>query len=144
MKLVYHGGKCCGVKNIHTLGYSPNDLFGEVMETFCKVTCDGGSNPMGSETLFFTGAAPQETAKKRLVRLLEFHDTMRSNGMIEVTTTSLLDQTEKWRPVLEENGFKEVASCFNSNSSRRVTFWLRCTDRETAPVQAKPAAVVFA
>jgi hypothetical protein len=141
MKMVFHGGNCCGIKTIKDLGAEPDTVIGKVLESGKKPPeHDKVGAEVNSNLLFFTAAAPEETRRARLERMITFTKKHRPNGIIEITLsdfsvydtpgrTNIHNQLTKWRPVLEGLGFVEVASCFNSNSSNRVHVFYLVMDR---------------
>lgn len=138
MILAFHGGKCCGVKTIHGLGYHPGSEPGEegwTEERFesPKLSNDKHGQHVQSDLSFFTDADPQESYLARFDRLLAFNDKERPYGVVEVTTTSSAGQTLRWKPFLVERGFKAVTECYNSNSGNRVTIWHRVRDKVAVP-----------
>lgn len=135
MRISLHGGNCCGVKHIHELGQYPNTKVAARKGT--KVTSFGqkhsiygyllssGMNDMRTSNSkkscdFFNLAAPQETYAERLKRFVQFIKDNRPNGIIEVIIN--LQQT-KWKPILEELGFKSVSSGKNSNTGSTITIY---------------------
>lgn len=137
MRIVYHGGKCCGVKTLFNLGY--HDPYKDLStlpaeeEKHCNLS-DGIGTP-SSDSFFVKTSFPRQTYSKRLKALLREHDDIRENGIIEAITTTYSNQTGLWKKCLEENGFEAVRECHNSNSGHRITFWLRCTDKAPAKKQ---------
>lgn len=143
MQLSYHGGKCCGIKTIHNLGINPSHTHDAKAFPPLAGICDGGGecHPYGKS--FFTGDCPEENAESRFKRYIEYFDNARVSGLVEVTTSSLLDQTEAWSPVLEGHGFKAVTTFKNSNSGRMVTVWHRTVSAKPV-VKAKTLAELLA
>lgn len=129
MRLLCHGGKCCGMRHIYGLQSSPS-------RTVCPVdkTPDffGPSNGAGEYQKpgqnFFSDAAPQEPAWRRLDRYLEYCDRRRPRGIVEVVVVSggfYTSQHDKWRRSLIKRGFKKVNECWNSNSSNTLHVYHR-------------------
>lgn len=131
MKLVFHGGKCCGIKTIHSLGNSPTAILGEIAaKQIDNSDCYG--HTVSSDKPFFHEAAPVETYLERLDRYIAYCDKRRPHGMIEITLAKnsyeTPKQTEVWPPLLAERGFKLVNSCQNSNSGNRCFVFYRNSD----------------
>lgn len=141
MKITYHGGSCCGIKQINGL-YSDGAKLAErhppaPAAKYQDIQRLGGKTSSAMD--LFVGHAPSEKPSERLKRYVNY---MRENqplgGLIECTTYSrgiyyvgqdedgkgiYISQTEHWRPMFEENGFKEVTTFFNGNSKYYVTVW---------------------
>lgn len=134
MDLVFHGGKCCGIKTIYGFSCAPWD------STAARVASNEVDNgkyghTVRSDLSFFTDEAPKETYEERLVRFIEFCKRRRPRHMIEAVlanyvTTYLINggyetrrQDEVWGPVLEKYGFKPVTTFENSNTRNKVTVY---------------------
>jgi len=136
MILGFHGGKCCGIKHIHGLGYQPLiEVQPAIEEKVPEKNADQYGHTVSSYDNFFTDTAPAETTLERFDRYLAFCDKRRPYGIIEVTVIrtggAKTGQVDTWRPYLEERGFKEVSNCHNSNSGNRVFVFHRMKDKET-------------
>lgn len=125
MKLVFHGGQCCGIKTIHDLGYFPDST----LAPLSKVPVDD-SDQYGKEVSslqrFFHREAPAESGVERLKRYIEYCHERRPQGLIEITTAddALAGISQHlWNPILTELGFKVVSEFKNSNSDRTVKVW---------------------
>lgn len=116
MKLTFHGGLCCGIKTLHGFYRHGTLCDAEVQEE--RRNNDKFGEDVSTEEPFFTDAAPEEDVVDRFKRLIEFCKKRRPKGAIDVTLVK--SQQKEWLPLLEEYGFKEVASFINSNSSNRV------------------------
>lgn len=136
MYLVFHGGKCCGIKTIY--GFSaPNEILAARDKT-SPLNHDKQGNTVGSDIYFFTDGAPKETRLKRFERLIDFCRRERPHGLIEVALATIdvylysddgeeylgkIAQDALWGPLLEERGFKEVTKFKNSNTGRNITVY---------------------
>lgn len=128
MKLVFHGGKCCGMKTIFNLGISPSNFSLDVEQI-------GNGSVPGQDTIgatvrsdlsFFSDEAPKEANLERLKRYIKFVKNHRPNHLIEVIiATTLKDGTREhtdhysqlpWVEPLKSLGFRNVSSWYNSNS----------------------------
>jgi hypothetical protein len=122
MRLVFHGGKCCGIKTIY--GFESPDSLLSAVEEKSQNNIDAAGGHVSSNIDFFTDAAPQETEKERLDRLIAFCIKRRPAGIIEVTLAEshhlYWSQIPKWGPLLRKRGFKCVNKCRNSNSGNTV------------------------
>lgn len=133
MKLVFHGGECCGIKTIYDFGFgknSPNDLE-EAVEERPEVSHDQHADTVNSDLEFFTDAAPEETRKKRLDRLIAFCERERPRGIIEINLSDGkayshwqnyegYNQVRTWKNLLHKRKFKIVNKCKNSNTGNTV------------------------
>ena len=126
MDLLFHGGLCCGIKTIYSLGTDPDALCVS-LEKIAVDDRDQYGYHVSSADRFFHKAAPEETKKERLKRYIEYCHERRPQGMIEVTTA--IDPYDKWlsqglwEPILLELGFKLVTEFKNSNSGNTVKVW---------------------
>lgn len=121
MKLVFHGGKCCGIKTIYDLGFEPSfEDYG--VDKKKAVNHDKYGNTVRSDLEFFTDEAPNEPLKDRLKRLIEFVKKKRPSGIVEVVLQKgrFADQVTPWEPILLSHGFKLVNRFPNSNSSNDI------------------------
>lgn len=123
MRLVFHGGLCCGVKTIYGMGMDPDELLPEKLAATPR-NHDRCGDHVHSELSFFTDAAPEETYLERLDRLLAFVDAHRPYGIVEIILAESEDedcnQMPVWKDHLLARGFKIVNSCYNSNSGNRI------------------------
>lgn len=134
MRLAAHGGYCCGIKTIHGLGYSPDDL---ISEKEAHKTASGlhdadqsGYTPHGDINLF-TAGAPEETEGSRFKRVLAHLKDIRPAGVCEVVTVdrgdtdnnTFIATTDKWGDFLAGLGFNKVTSAKNSNSGNTIDIW---------------------
>lgn len=138
MKMVFHGGKCCGVKTIHGLGVSPSSSCDELPKVTQPDT-DRFGGDVSSDKRFFADAAPEESCLKRLDRYIEYARTYRPQGILEITTAQgrCYNQTKVWSKHLLDRGFKAVTEAPNSNSGNTVTIWHKVYD---VPAEKKAAA----
>lgn len=120
MDIRHHGGMCCGMTHIEGFSYpnancpEDNHAAGCMGDYHCHI------HP-GNLCRF--GKAPAETAKERLLRMIKFIESRRSQGIIEVVLTHW--QNESWKATLEEFNFKLVNKCSNSNSGATLHVWHR-------------------
>ena len=142
MKLVFHGGKCCGVKTIH--GFSDPNGTCHALEKKSALYNDKHGGEVKSDLSFFTDEAPKETQKDRFTRLVNWCKEQRPHGLIELLLSTQPcwmtagDDSEDgavysnpvygtqiyiWRPIVEEAGFKEALTFKNSNTNRNVTLF---------------------
>jgi hypothetical protein len=121
MRISLHGGNCCGVKHIHDLGYYPSIPLAArkaiKMTSFGQIPGVGTNDMMYRNSRgkcdFFNEAAPQESAKERFNRFVEFIKKNRPKGIIEVILNGMQNA---WIPILKEHGFEKVSSGKNSNT----------------------------
>lgn len=135
MRVVMHGGKCCGVKTIHTLFQSPEYLHSRINKKRGDIPFDGGSQCAGKN--FLPGPYPTMKGKDLLRRFIIDVEKKRPKGIIEVavannqfntsaTVPNDNGQVKNWRPVLEEFGFVQyVPATMNSNSGNFVFLFHR-------------------
>ena len=138
MKLVFHGGKCCGVKTIH--GFSDPNGMCQALEKKSALYNDKHGAEVKSDLSFFTDEAPKESQKDRFIRLVNWCKEQRPHGLIELLLSTqscwmTVDadegedgavygtQIDIWRPIVEEAGFKEALTFKNSNTNRNVTLF---------------------
>lgn len=121
MRLILHGGKCCGFKHIYDLGMYPSEDAPRKRKT--KKLKNEGDCYMSSPKSFFWEAAPAETKGQRLDRLLEFLDEYRPNGICEIILSAY--QLVGWRDFIKARGFVEVNKCKNSNSGNMIYVYHR-------------------
>ena len=121
MHLVFHGGKCCGIKTIYEMDDDPELVTGSLDALDGIQQQDILYNTTSTKDRFFSDAAPCEKRHERLDRYINFVKKWRPKHIIEVTLAEGPGYSQKkWFPVLEERGFKRVNSCLNSNSGNRV------------------------
>jgi hypothetical protein len=123
MKIGLHGGDCCGIKTIYSLGCYPSSKVAAKPAPTTDKTSYGqhwatGVSDMRSRNKhgdcdFFNEAAPAETYRKRFERLVNFIKSKRSHGIIEVVIN--VNQSA-WKATLKRLGFKLSAEAINSNS----------------------------
>lgn len=148
MRIVHHGGMCCGIKTIHGLGTSPDgeyeghvceaingfehkqvDQYDQVVplsEEFTEdpveyIDADVTYSVVNSWTNIFSGKAPEESPRARLKRYIDWIAKKRPSHLVEICLqVSGVCNQKAWIPVLEEYGFKMVTEFYNSNSGNRV------------------------
>lgn len=129
MKLVSHGGSCCGMRHIYCV-YNPDTVLialpaippRPVEDQSAHNTWVAQCNARG----LYLDAAPKETAVERMKRILLFcEDTNKQRGIIEVVVAGRdgVGQAAKWRPYLEKLGFKLVNESLNSTSPNTIYVW---------------------
>jgi hypothetical protein len=126
LRLVFHGGKCCGIKTIHGLEYNPTDNVPAVEKKKFMENDEYGQE-VKSDLDFFTDAAPKETYLQRVDRMIAFCERHRPQGIIEIVLADTTyepggyyDQTRNWAPLLRRRKFRCVNKCKNSNSGNTV------------------------
>lgn len=136
-KIAFHGGKCCGIKVIHTLGFDPDRMCKALEKTNCaevKQNADQYGHDVTSSFNFYTGEAPIESVKDRVKRYIDYLLKVRPHGIIEIvlatSTFKEYDQIVHMSDMVKELGFVEVSSCHNSNSSNRVHVFHLVSDSE--------------
>lgn len=134
MKIAFHGGKCCGIKTIHGMGYHPNSVMHNRLKKKPLRNTDAHGGTVRSDYNFFNEYAPgTDTYLERLDRYLEFLDRVRPYGIVEITLASSYydhcNQNIQWGPLLRKRGFRKVTDCHNSNSGNRVFVYHRKKDK---------------
>lgn len=149
MELVTHGGRCCGVRTIYSLGSNP-DYTVDALEKppssidYTNISAKGGAWEYSKQAQrFFKDTAPREPAVDRLKRYIAYTEQLRPRGMIEVYIAGVSDeqyaimsdttkanydkhdQGRSWAPVLTELGFKEVNRFVNWNTNKTIFVWNR-------------------
>lgn len=128
MKVLLHGGFCCGIKHIEGLSmpeYAASaraELTGEA--TSNGRHCLNAVNDMHREMYgedFFNAAAPGESNPERLKRMVEFVKSQRTHGLMEAVIQKT--NQKKWVPHLEALGFTMVTEFRNSNTSNILQVW---------------------
>lgn len=117
LRLVAHGGLCCGVKTIYGFTCSPESKLA-ALQACPADNRDTYGNYVHSNDRFFNDAAPEETYLERLDRYLAFLEKKRPKGLVEVTLTT--SQLCVWGNLLRKRGFKKVTTFVNSNSGNTV------------------------
>jgi hypothetical protein len=137
MNLIYHGGFCCGIKTIHALYSSPSSQATEIKEATRPQTSYGGDvtdGTSGAKGNWFVGNVPKETYLERLDRYLQFTDSQRQAGVLEIvladnaSDSSAFNQNAAWQFLLEERGFKLVTKCRNSNTNNNIYIYHRAKE----------------
>lgn len=121
MRIILHGGQCCGIKHIYSLWYDPTSMLPRKKAT--KPLKNEGSCYMNSPRHFFHPEAPRESYKDRLDRYLAFLDEHRPKGICEIVLSGA--QLIAWEKTLLERGFLCVNKCKNSNSGCTVYVYHR-------------------
>lgn len=122
-----HGGGCCGMTHIYSLGVDPKFVLGAVTKP--SVIPQNNQNVLYSRPkesneerlrwiISTIGTRCQQVGNPRLPCNCEDLTIARPGGIIEVVLTQ--HQVILWRPVLEDIGFKEVNSAVNSNSNNTI------------------------
>ena len=133
MYITFHGGRCCGIKHIHNLGFSPAFVQPELKAQHREgtkpydPTKDGDDWKASYHLNWFDEAAPQESSTNRLKRYLDFIKKYSPGCVVEIVLMSgatAFNQIKNWGPVLESLGFREVGGEFkNSNSGRLLQIY---------------------
>lgn len=126
MQLVFHGGKCCGIKTVYCMGGAPTESQPALQKLARRNNRDQNYGEVSSDMRFFTNDAPEESGKDRLKRYIEFMEKNRPRNVLEVVICeSQYGWTDQkaWVPTLEEFGFKMVNRHSNSNSGNHIQIW---------------------
>lgn len=127
MKVLYHGGLCCGIKIIY--GFQGNPAYNEC-KTYepewvkdpslkdSKMNKDKRGVNVSSEESPCPLAFPRQTGLERLKALIKWVKEWRPKGIIEITLTDAYQSY--WYPELKKLRFKEVNKFVNSNSGNTV------------------------
>lgn len=142
MQLVFHGGKCCGIKTVYQMDTDPESKHNS-LDKIPQNNGDQSYHDVGSDKRFFHLDAPYESGYDRLKRYIEYMEKYRPRNILEVVIIkspkySWQDQS-KWIPVLEGFGFTQVNEHTNSNSGNIVCVFHLNVD---AVPEAKPTAVI--
>lgn len=142
MQLVFHGGKCCGIKTVYCMGTSPDEKHEALEKLARRNNRDQTYGDVSSDMRFFTDDAPEESGKDRLKRYITFMERNRPRNVLEVVLCEFSrcewqDQTA-WVPTLEELGFKLVNRHSNSNSGNFIQIW-HLNVGETADTTVSPS-----
>lgn len=126
MYLVFHGGKCCGIKTIYGLGDNPHEMT-HSLEPHPKRNHDKNGDEVKSDLTFFHEGAPKETGVQRLDRYIDFIRRVRPQNIIEICLAvgSWVKQGA-WFSVLLERGFKEATVHKNSNTGNMIHVFHLC------------------
>jgi hypothetical protein len=119
MEIKFHGGECCGVKHISGFFSCPDQTAREKDES-ARRNHDKMGDTVRSDWNFCWESLPTQTYKERLVAYIDFLKRVRPSGAVELTLTDYQLGMYGWKPVLEELGFKQVVSFWNSNSGNNV------------------------
>lgn len=133
MKIVLHGGNCCGIKHITNLSNYPDMLLAarRAVEKgsegtsfghgFAGATNDMRSKHQGvADEDFFNEKAPSESYAARLRRFIRFLKRVRPRHLVEIV---LNGYQVAWYPVLEKIEFKKVTEFKNGNTGSTLTVW---------------------
>lgn len=127
MFYVVHGGKCCGIKTIHSLGTDPNYVFMAV-DVFERAKNAGAALAFSPGAHKCPAEEPAETATQKLDRYLGYNDRLYPSGVVEVVLAdsrhNIFNQKD-WIPVLLARGFVPVTENPNSNSLNVITIYHR-------------------
>lgn len=132
--LMNHGGACCGAKTIKGFPIQPSQVLPALGHAHGNTSPELWPSAEGvtftdttAGTRFYRHARPQEAAEARFRFYIDFLKKTRPGHMVEViligpspkkgSSSSMMDQDTRWRPILEEVGFKEVSKWENSNSN---------------------------
>ena len=141
MRITHHGGGCCAVKQISSLGCDPDEFMyqfdapeGKDLEDLKQYAkADARGTAVCSSRNIYWFSRPSETAGERFDAYLDFLCKHRPCSLVEVTIVPYEDSArfpgdedvweeyqQDWIPFLEERGFKYVARVANSNSGNHV------------------------
>lgn len=126
MKIVYHAGRCCGIKTIAEFQHHPSYNEGEIAESKYKEGVHNrdkcGFDIESKQNLYYGKALPKQTGEERLTAYIDFLRVKRKSGLVEIALAkgSYIDQSP-WFDVLKGMGFKRVARFRNSNSGNMVS-----------------------
>lgn len=158
MELVFHGGKCCGIKTIYGFSCPPDHNLPARQKTVHENEDQHGRH-VRSNLSFFAEEAPVETGAARLDRLLAYADEYRPSGIIEAvlaqhpshddpanTNKYGMAQKDIWEETLLSRGFFLVNHNKNSNTGNTCYVYHRnSTDKkpkkEEVSLRSAPAAV---
>jgi hypothetical protein len=141
LKLVNHGGLCCGIKTIYGFYGNPKNTVGELPACPGVNNGDAYGRQSSSNERFFTDEAPSETYEERVDRYIEFIKRRRPQHLIEVVFEHNQLDCYGWRPWLKKHRFRKVSTFLNSNSGNYVTVYHKAIGQ---PKKAKPKADPFA
>lgn len=149
MRLLRHGGACCGMRQLVGFFSKPDQVFEAVTEPPVTLTSaysvvkNIADSVMSHEDIVWPSIGigkpfemrpaelPKQTSLERLDMLLEHYDKDIKYGVIEaVLATGWVNnnQLTHWRPILEERGFKFVTKCRNSNTHNDLYIFHRAKD----------------
>lgn len=141
MQLVFHGGKCCGIKTVYCMGTSPVEKHESLVALSRRNNSDQTYGEVGSGMRFFTDSAPEESGKDRLQRYITFMERNRPRNVLEVVlceSSSDWQNQTAWVPTLEGLGFKMVNRHSNANSGNFIQIW-HLNVGETADTTVSPS-----
>lgn len=142
MYLIFHGGKCCAIRTIHSFGNDPNEMMSERAPAIqADRWPDTGGGPVHSYYELPYGKRPYESRLERLKFFISYLKSHRPGGLVEVALACMpytednfdnWDEDDKvewceeecdqrlWFPHLEELGFRRVQKFINSNSDNEI------------------------
>ena len=144
LKLVNHGGKCCGIKTIYGFNFNPEPRSYDKCSSLNKIKInnkDSYGYMVACNERFFTDSAPEEGYRERLQRYIDFVKKRRPKQLIEVI---LQDSYQKdWQKELVKNfGFVKVTNFKNSNSGLWLSVFHLVIDEDLKPKKVSTEAVV--
>lgn len=144
LKLVNHGGKCCGIKTIYGFNCSPQSVIYDKCSPLNEIKIndkDSHGYMVSCNERFFTDSAPEESYRERLQRYIDFVKKRRPKQLIEVI---LQDSYQKaWQEELVNNfGFVKVNNFKNSNSWLWLSVFHLVIDEDLKPKKVPTEAVV--
>lgn len=131
MRLISHGGWCCGISTIYGFDYAPDHCMAPKRQNpNAKPAANHGQVTILSDQIAF----PKQTAAERVKAYCDYVASFRPKGLIEAVLTNgkfnysrthydPQPQIDVWGPVLEALGFVPVTSFVNSNSGYTVTVY---------------------
>lgn len=117
MELVTHGGRCCGIKTIHTFYGKPEDLIHARSATGAEKN-DSIYAVSNIGKPFHWPALPVESGTARLKRFIDFVKEHRPDHLIEAVLNNY--QRPSWGDTLLEHGFRCVSVHRNSNTQATI------------------------
>lgn len=121
LKIVCHGGGCCGIKTVKNFHYAPDEKNLFQPKLIKKSRLSDGSMSGTTMTVgknWFTDDAPAESIRDRLIRYVDYTCHRRPDHYIEAILTP--GQLKNWKECLEEIGFREMVTFKNSNSESKL------------------------
>lgn len=125
MILAYHGGRCCGIKTIYGMTYSPVGVEPALKAhkaTSYDLTL---SSKIPNDFNIYPHDAPAETGLERLDRYINYLKSWRPKSLVEINLVSASASSWQnvWDKHLIERGFTAVTTFKNSNTYNDVTVY---------------------
>lgn len=133
MRILNHGGRCCGIKHIIDFPYFPTDT---VSALPARTVYHGPSVEMKNPSKdFHPGGLLSDKAEERLRKLLEYLDHQKDAHLAEIVLPRYT--SDHWTAVLLKFGFKKVIEFENSNTDTVLHVWHRVTYYGKIPTKEK-------